>query len=79
MRKQFQYPGPDADHWKEMPRILADGLQDTLNKYDEELKSEQMRSFKLSEKLSKYRKRVGELSRELAEAKQMILELKNGR
>ncbi len=78
MRKQFQYPGPDADHWKEMPRILADGLQDTLNKYDEELKIEQMTRFKLSEKLGKCRKRVGELSRELADAKQTIDNLKNG-
>ena len=78
MKKQFQYPGPDADHWKVMPRILADGLQDTLNKYDEELKIEQMRSFKLSEKLSKCRTKVGELIRELADAKQTIDNLKNG-
>ena len=79
MRKQFQYPGPDADHWKEMPRILADGLQDTLNKYDEELKIEQMRSFNLSKKLSKCQIKVGELIRELDEAKLTIEEFKNGR
>lgn len=43
------------------------------------LKIEKMTRFKLSEKLSKCRNRVGELSRELAEAKQMIDDLKNSR
>ena len=43
------------------------------------LKIEQMTSFQLREKLSKCRKKVGELIRELAEAKQTIVELKNGR
>lgn len=43
------------------------------------LKNEKMTSSQLREKLMKCRIRVGELSRELAEAKQIISELKNGR
>ena len=43
------------------------------------LKIEQMTRFKLSEKLGKCRKRVGDLIRELAEAKQTIDDFESSR
>lgn len=50
-----------------------------MQSLDGRFKIEQMTSYQLREKLSKCRKKVGELIRELDEAKLTIEEFKNGR